>query len=110
MKDIYKYDLVLGTQSVSVMEQSSTNHTVVRSDVTLKVIVNDPLYQPIVHRYLDHLIHNLRAALRGINFANITNVNPQVGDGVLKNEISVKCLIRSVSCVKVLVVVTIYVY
>ena len=60
------------------MEQPKADSLVVRSDLTIKVIVNDPLYQPLVHRYFDHLINNLRDALRNINFAEITNVDPQV--------------------------------
>lgn len=60
------------------MEQLPADHLMVRSDLTIRVRVKDPLYQPLVHRYLDHLIFNLRTALRAINFADITNVDPQV--------------------------------
>ena len=50
----------------------------VRSDLTIKVLIEDPLLRPIVNRYLDHLVSNLRNALRGIDWGQISNIDPQV--------------------------------
>lgn len=68
-------------RSVCAMERAGTDQLIVRSDLTIKVVVKDPLYRPIVHRYLDHLITNLRSALRNIDFNSIINVDPQVNSG-----------------------------
>ena len=61
------------------MERAKSS-LLVRSDLTVRVQITDELYRPIVHRYLDTLVRNLRNALLNINFYQVACVEPVVSN------------------------------
>ena len=48
----------------------------VRTSFEISVDVNDRIYRPIIHRYLDLLIGSLKSTIAQINFATVANINP----------------------------------
>ena len=50
----------------------------VETEFKIIVQVADGLFKPVIHRYLDLLVHSLRNTLRTIDFAAVSNSNPQV--------------------------------
>ena len=51
---------------------------IVETEFKIKVQVVDRLFKPVIHRYLDLLVHSLRNVLRTVDFASVSNSNPQV--------------------------------
>ena len=50
----------------------------VETEFKIIVQVADRLFKPVIHRYLDLLVHSLRNTLRTVDFASVSNSNPQV--------------------------------
>ena len=50
----------------------------VETELKITVQVDDRLIKPVIHRYLDLLVYSLRNVLRNLDFATVSNCNPQV--------------------------------
>ena len=50
----------------------------VRTDFAITVEVQDKLFKPVIHRYLDLLVGSLRNVLRHVDFAQVCNTTPYI--------------------------------
>ena len=77
------YDLQQRQSNSVDMDPSTSSPLIVRSDLTIKVAIKDPLFRPVIHRYLDTLVGNLKAAIHNINFYEVALVDPVVREIML---------------------------
>ena len=50
----------------------------IRTDFSISVEVNDRIFRPVIHRYLDLLVDSLKTVLRSVDFGTVCNSSPQV--------------------------------
>ena len=50
----------------------------VKTNLEITVVVNDRVFRPVIHRYLDLLLCSLKQTLRSIDFATVCNSSPQI--------------------------------